>query len=165
MYDTHRKLAEGWQTTAGMGQMLSGVTGNQFVWCTVKVKSSLPPPHIVTQPPTSCLFCGELVELCGDQEPKLTELLAGNGAIKGFKALFLGVCTFYSILTLVWQESWTEMLKPNLVCLGMGFRQLWIIHGRVAEIMIRNHLTPDGGVLPPFTQMTCKLKKPTVKYI
>lgn len=30
------------------------------------------------------------------------------------------------------------------------------MHERVAEIILSDHLTPEGGVLPPFTQMTNK---------
>lgn len=47
-----------------------------------------------------------------------------------------------------------SMLKHNLVCLEMGFRQPSIMHGCVAEIIRKDYLTPEGGVLPPFTQMT-----------
>lgn len=37
--------------------------------------------------------------------------------------------------------------KHNLVCLEMGFRQPSIMHGCVAEIIHKDYLTPEGGVL------------------
>lgn len=47
-----------------------------------------------------------------------------------------------------------RILKLNLVCPKKGFRHSSIMHGCVAEIILRDHLTPEGGALPPFTQMT-----------
>lgn len=59
------------------------------------------------------------------------------------------------ILGLAWVLNRVgKVLEPSPVCLEIGFHPLSIMHGCMAEIICSDHLTPEGGVLPPFTQMT-----------